>query len=181
MKGTSKEASKDAGGEGKGEGPQPGGPDQPAQAKTGGPDPKTQNQSPQAKGGADSAKDAPSAQSKPGDAGSQPPPPSDQRPQGVAKAEEAIGPPSLSKGKGPPSADKQNLDPKLKADAEKAKGEAVGAGKSETKPPTGDPAKEAPGVAKDDGQRLKDSETHKPTPEDVVAPQGSDETRRRRW
>jgi collagen type III alpha len=167
MKGTSKEATKDSGSEGKGDGPQPGAPDQPAQAKTGGPEPKTQNQSPQAKGGADSASDAPSAQSKPGDAGSQPPP-SGQPPKGVAKADEATGPPSLSKGKGPPSADKQNLDPKLKADAEKEKGEVVGTGKAEAKPPNGDKSKETPGVAKDDGQRLKEGETRKPTPDDVA-------------
>jgi collagen type III alpha len=167
MKGTKKDASKDSGGEGKGDGPQPGGPEQPAKAKTGGPDPKTPNQSPQAKSGAESGQDAPSAQSKPGDGGSQPPPPSNQPPQGVAKADEAMGPPSLSKGKGE-SNGKQNLDPRLKADAEKEKGEVVGAGKSDTKPPTNDQAKEAAGVAKDDGQRLKDADTRKPTPEDVA-------------
>jgi len=85
----------------------------------------------------------------------------------VAKGDEAAGPPSLSKGKGPDTG-KQNLDPKLKADAEKAKGDVVGAGKSETKPPAADTAKEAAGVAKDDGQRKKDGETRKPTAEDVA-------------
>ncbi len=44
----------------------------------------------------------------------------------------------------------------------------VGSGKADVKPPPSDKVSEAPGDAKDDGQRMKEGDTRKPTPEDVT-------------
>lgn len=167
MKGASKsETPKESPGQGKDEGSAQGEAPSPSQAKSQGPDAKMQNQTPQAKG-ADTGQDAPSAQSKPGGDGSPMPETPDQPAQGVAKADEAQGQKSISKEKGSTDA-KQSLDPDLQAAAKKNPGEVVGAGQADAKPPPSDQSKEGPGVAKDDGQRLKDGNNRKPTPEDVA-------------
>jgi hypothetical protein len=164
MKGESKDPPKDGAGQGRDDGGQGTG-DKGSQAKGGGPDAKMPDQAPQAKGGADAGPDRPSAQSKP--AGEAPKGEPNGPPQGVAKAEDAMGPPSLSKEKGPPT-DKQSNDPRLKAAAEmQDTGEMIGAGKGEGKPPDGS-AKEGPGTTRGDDQTAKnDAKPAEPTPQDV--------------
>jgi hypothetical protein len=168
MKGNSKSAPKDSAGQGKNAGAEKSAGEKNAQAKEGSPDAKAPSQTPQAKG-ADSGDGAPSAQSKPGAA---PPntPPVNQSPQGVAKAEEATGPKSISDKKGPDT-DKKSFDPRVKDMGEKGPGEAVGSGTANTKDAPKDRAKDDPGVARGAEPATKPAtetaRNREPTPQDV--------------
>jgi hypothetical protein len=159
-KGTSKDAPSDPGGQGRGD--DDGSTEKPSQTKPAGPDTPPKTSQSQAKGD-DTGKTAPSAQSKPGGGTADAPPPTDQRPQGFAKPEEATGPRSLSKEKGPETGSK-SADPKLKN--EKGDGEVVGAG-TDNKPPPKDAAKEGVGLSKGDEKPAEQAEQRTPTPQDV--------------
>jgi hypothetical protein len=131
-----------------------------------GSDSQTPPQPAKTKGGDESGMQTPSAQSKPGGTNPKGQPDPTQPPQGLAKPEEATGPRSLSKEKGPDTA-KQSFDPQLKNAAKNAPGEQVGSGKEAGKPPTGQSPTDAPGFAKGDEPASKETAQQPPTPQQV--------------
>jgi hypothetical protein len=166
-KGSAKEGAGEKSGQGDSKGDGEKGPGQEAsQAKAGNPESKQKGNESQAKGGG-SGQSAPTAQSKPGgEAPAKKPQQEKGPPQGVAKGEEANGPLSLSKEKGP-ATDKQSNDPRLKAEAEKNPGEAIGSGKEQGKRPDSASPQAAPGFAKSAEPSSPEGQPKTPTPQDV--------------
>lgn len=163
--GSQKDGSGGSQGQGKdqGNGGAQGSPDQTSKSKGGGTDSKAPQQPSQSKGD-ESGMGPPSAQTKPGEGKAKGEPDPNQRPQGIAKPEDATGPRSLSKEKGPEGL-KKSFDPQLKDAAKNAPGEEVGSGKASGKPPSGQSPKDGPGVSKGDPPAEKQAK--QPTPEQV--------------